>query len=215
MTAIRRFDPAGLVAGILLLALAAIVFLDMGRLQIAPFYGIGPKAIPYAVAAGLALLGIGNLVLGFRGGFPARESLDLGRIFLILGALVALIGIIGFGFGFILASGVLFAAVARAFEERPIASIVRQGLAVAVILLALLVVLELFGLTLVLAGASLLATLRAILVAATLMLVAVALFSRHGALNLAVGFAISLVAYLLFAKLLALTLPAGPLERLF
>ena len=48
-----------------------------------------------------------------------------------------------------------------------------------------------------------------------LAVLALLLLSRQWrALNLAIGFALGLVAYLLFAKLLALTLPAGPLERL-
>ncbi len=33
--------------------------------------------------------------------------------------------------------------------------------------------------------------------------------------DLAIGFALSVAIYLLFAKLLTLTLPTGPIERLF
>lgn len=208
MTSSRRFDPAGLVAGILLLVFAGLIVWDMNRLQIAAFYGIGPKAMPYAVAGGMALLGLGNLVLAIQGGFPERESLDTGRVFLILGALVALIGIIGLGIGFIPAATILFAAVARAFEEAPISTLVRYGLMAVVSLLVLTIILGLLG-------APLPAVIANGLVVLNLVLLGAALLNRRGALNLAIGFAISFVAYLLFAKLLALTLPAGPLERLF
>lgn len=213
MTSSRRFDPAGLVAGILLLFLAGLIIRDMSRLQIAPFYGVGPKAMPYLVGGGLALLGLGNLALAALGSFPQRESLDVGRVFVILGGLVALVGIIGFGMGFILASTVLFAAVARAFEEAPVPPVVRRGLVVTVGLIVTAVILWLIGPALF--GLSAPAAVSGFLVLVNLALLALLLFSRHGALNLAIGFALNLVAYLVFAKLLALTLPAGPLERLF
>jgi putative tricarboxylic transport membrane protein len=212
MTSFRRFDPAGLVAGILLLLFAALIIWDMNRLQIAPFYGVGPKAMPYVVSGGLALLGLGNLALAASGGFPARESLDVGRVFVILGGLVALIGTIAVGMGFVLASTFLFAAVTRAFEEEPVPRMVRLGLTITVGLLVAAVVLRLLGLALL--GYSIPAAVTGILVIVNLAVLAILLFSRRGALNLAIGFALGVVAYLLFAKLLALTLPAGPLEQL-
>jgi putative tricarboxylic transport membrane protein len=212
MMSFRRFDPAGLVAGILLLLFAGLIVWDMERLQIASFYGVGPKAMPYVVSGGLALLGLGNLALAAVGGFPARESLDVGRVFVILGGLVALIGIIGVGMGFILASTFLFAAVTRAFEEEPVPRTVRFGLMITVGLLVAVVVLRLLGLALL--GISVPAAVTGFLVLVNLAVLALLLFSRRGALNLAIGFALSLVAYLLFAKLLALTLPAGPLEQI-
>jgi putative tricarboxylic transport membrane protein len=111
--------------------------------------------MPIVVATGLFLLGIGNGVLAFRGGLPERESIDFGAIALILGGLAALIALIAFGGGFILATALLFAMVARAFGRR-----------------------------------------------AFLM-------------DLAIGLVLGLLTYLLFARVLALTLPVGPLERLF
>ncbi len=154
MTA-RRPDLAGLAIAAILIALAALLYWDLSSLQLNAVYGVGPKAMPIVVATGLFLLGIGNGVLAFRGGLPERESIDFGAIALILGGLAALIALIAFGGGFILATALLFAMVARAFGRR-----------------------------------------------AFLM-------------DLAIGFVLGLLTYLLFAKLLALTLPAGPLERLF
>ena len=154
MTA-RRPDLAGLAIAAILIALAALLYWDMSSLQLNAVYGVGPKAMPIVVATGLFLLGIGNGVLAFRGGLPERESIDFGAIALILGGLAALIALIAFGGGFILATALLFAMVARAFGRR-----------------------------------------------AFLM-------------DLAIGLVLGLLTYLLFAKVLALTLPVGPLERLF
>ena len=154
MTAPRRPDIAGLVIALVLIALAATVFWDMNRLELSAVYGIGPKAMPIVVGTGLALLGIGNGVLAFRGDLPARESADPAAIGLILAGLAALIVLIAVGGVFIVATAALFAAVARAFGRR-----------------ALLV-------------------------------------------DFLIGLALGGFSYLLFAKLLALTLPVGPLERL-
>jgi putative tricarboxylic transport membrane protein len=154
VSAARRADPAGLVVAALLALVAVVIVWDTNRLELGQTYGIGPKAMAYVIAAGLALLAIGNLALGLRGDFPARERADGKAILLILGGLAAVIAIIGFGGGFILATTCLFALTATAFGRRAFLA------------------------------------------------------------DLAIGFALSLVAYLMFDKLLSLSLPAGPLERL-
>jgi putative tricarboxylic transport membrane protein len=151
----RRVDPAGLAIAGILLALALLVFWDTNRLELNAVYGVGPKAMPYMVASGLAVLALGNAVLAFKGALPARESVDFTAIALILGGLAALIGLIALGGGFIPATAVLFAAVATAFGRRAILT------------------------------------------------------------DLLIGLVLGVCTYLLFAKLLALTLPTGPLERLF
>ena len=154
MQAERRPDTAGLVIAGGLLALAAVVLWDMNRLGITSVYGLGPKAMPIVVAAGLALLAAGNLILALRGDLPAREHLDLRPILLIVGGLIAVMALVAFGGGFVLAMAILFAATAAAFGR------------------------------------------RAFLV------------------DLAIGLVLGVVIYLLFVKLLTLSLPAGPLERL-
>ncbi len=154
MSEARRADPAGIAVAALLALIAAIIAFDTSRLELGQTYGVGPKAMPYVVAAGLALLAIGNLVMGLRGELPARESADGRAILLILGGLVAVIALIGLGGGFIIAMTLLFAMTATAFGR--------------VNFLA----------------------------------------------DLAIGFALAVVVYLMFDKLLALSLPAGPLERL-
>jgi len=153
-SSVRRLDPAGLVIALILLALAGLVYWDTNRLELNAVYGIGPKAMPYVVATGLLLLALGNAVLALRGALPERETIDFGALALILGGLAALIALIAFGGGFILATAVLFAAVSTAFGRRAVLT------------------------------------------------------------DLLIGLGLGLATYLLFAKLLALTLPVGPLERL-
>ena len=149
-----RMDPAGIVVAVLLAVLAGIVWWDMTTLRISSVYGVGPKAMPIVIAAGLALLAIGNLVMAWQGDLPARESLDYKAILLIIGGLAAVIVLMQLGGGFIAGITILFAATAAAFGR------------------------------------------RAFLV------------------DLGIGFVLAVVVYVLFVKLLTLSLPVGPLERL-
>ena len=154
MTEERKADPAGVAIAVAIMALAGVILWDQAGLQLTSVYGLGPKAMPIVVAAGLALLGVANLVTAMRGGLPARESVDAKAILLILGGLAALIALIGLGGGFIAATAVLFAATSAAFGRRAVLA------------------------------------------------------------DLAIGIVIGTVVYLLFDKVLTLSLPAGPLERL-
>ncbi|MGE0061278.1 MAG: tripartite tricarboxylate transporter TctB family protein [Xanthobacteraceae bacterium] len=149
-----RPDLAGLAIAAALLVAAAMVLWDTEGLSLGSTYGIGPKAMPYVIAAGLALLAIANAAMAWRGGFPPRESFDARAVVLILGGFAVLIAIIDFGGGFIPATAILFAATAAAFGRR----------------------------------------------------------AFH--IDLAVGAALAVAVFLLFDKLLTLSLPAGPIERL-
>jgi putative tricarboxylic transport membrane protein len=102
----------------ILLALAITIFWDTSILTLAPTYGLGPKAMGYVIAGGLAILAVGNFVLAWRNGFPPREELDPKAVVLILGGFAALIAIIAFGGGFIPATALLFATTAAAFGRR-------------------------------------------------------------------------------------------------
>ncbi len=110
--------------------------------------------MPFVVAAGLVLLSIGNLVMALQGDLPLREDIDPKAIQRILGGLAALMAVIGFGGGFIIATALLFAMTSSAFGRKAL----------------------------------------------------------H--IDLAIGAALALTVYLLFAKLLSLSLPVGPIERL-
>lgn len=149
----RPERSALVVAAALFLAAAAIIF-DANRLEITSTYGLGPKAVPFVIAIGLLILGIGHLIAAFSGEWPEPEPGDPKAILFILGGLAALIALIGLGAGFIPATTILFAATAAAFGRRAILT------------------------------------------------------------DLPIGFVLALVVFLIFDKLLTLSLPSGPIERL-
>jgi putative tricarboxylic transport membrane protein len=151
----RRPDTAGMVIAGVLLLIALVIFWDASAMQVATTYGMGPQAMPYLIATGMAALAAGNFWLAWRGDFPQRESFDPKAIALILGGLAALIAIIGLGGGFIPATAVLFATTAAAFGRKALVT------------------------------------------------------------DLIIGLVLGLIVFLLFDKLLTLSLPAGPIERLF
>jgi putative tricarboxylic transport membrane protein len=150
----RRVDRVGIVIALALAALGAVLVWDASQLTSNTMYGMGPQAMPIVIAIGLGLLAIGNLYDALRGNLPPRESADPKAVLLILGGLAALIAIIGFGGGFILATSALFVTTSAAFGR------------------------------------------RAVLV------------------DSAIALVLTTLIYLAFDKLLTLSLPAGPLERL-
>ncbi len=152
--ALRRTDPAGLAAAAFLVALAAVIVWDASQLTISSAYGLGPQAVPIVIAAGLALLGLGNLVMAVRHDFPVREETNPKAILLILGGLAALMALIAIGAGFIFATAILFACTSAGFGRRALVT------------------------------------------------------------DLGIGLLLGAAMYLLFVKVLTLSLPAGPLERL-
>lgn len=151
----RGADRPALVVGLLLLALAGIVFYDASKQTITSNYGIGPTAMPYVACVGLVLLGLAHLVVAFRGGLPKPGEADRGALLWIIGGLVGLIACIALGGGFVVAITILFACTARGFGRRALPA------------------------------------------------------------DIAIGFGLGLVIFLVFAKLLTLLLPVGPLEHLF
>lgn len=154
-TSKRRPDFAGMAIAAILLLMAATIFWDTNVLTLAPTYGLGPKAMGYVIAGGLAVLAAGNFVMAWRGDFPERESFDPKAVALILGGFAALIAIIALGGGFIPATAILFATTAAAFGRRAL----------------------------------------------------------H--IDLLIGLVLATIVFLAFDKLLTLSLPAGPIERLF
>jgi putative tricarboxylic transport membrane protein len=151
----RRVDRAGIVIALALAALGAVLVWDASQLTSNTMYGMGPQAMPIVIAIGLGLLAIGNLYDALRGNLPPRESADPKAVLLILGGLAALIAIIGFGGGFILATSALFVTTSAAFGRRAIIT------------------------------------------------------------DTVIALVLTTLIYLAFDKLLTLSLPAGPLERLF
>jgi putative tricarboxylic transport membrane protein len=151
----RRADPTGLAIGGLLAVLAIVIVWDTSTLTLTSVYGVGPKAMPIVIAVGLAILAAGNFINGMKGDLPARDEVNHQAIMRILGGLAALIAVIGFGGGFIIATTLLFAMTSAAFGRKAL----------------------------------------------------------H--IDLAIGFVLATVVFLVFSKLLSLTLPSGPLEHLF
>jgi putative tricarboxylic transport membrane protein len=149
----KPVDRAAIVIGVLLLGLAALAVWDASHITIASTYGMGPAAMPYLLAGGLALLALGHFVFAVRSTLPDREPYDSGAILWIAAGMIALIATIGIGGGFVIAMMLLFATTARAFGRR-----------------------------------------------AFLM-------------DLAIGFVLGVLLYLMFTKLLTLALPEGPIER--
>jgi putative tricarboxylic transport membrane protein len=114
----RRPDRAALVIAAVLLVLAAIVAWDASRVVGGGQYArIGPQTIPYAIAIGLALLGVWTIIEALRGDFPERDPQEaMPVLWIVAGLLIQLLTIRFIGFS--IATGILFALVARGFGER-------------------------------------------------------------------------------------------------
>ena len=114
----RRPDRAALVIAAVLLVLAAVVAWDAGRITGGGAYArIGPQTIPYAIAICLAGLGLWTIIEAWRGDFPEREHQEAMPVLWIVAGLLVQLLTIRF-IGFTIATGVLFALVARGFGER-------------------------------------------------------------------------------------------------
>ena len=154
-TETRRPDGAALVIALVLAALAALIFWDVDRLgDVVGYSPVGPATVPQWIAFGLVGLAVWTAVAAFRRDFPEREHQEIAPVAWIIGGLAGQMLLLP-TLGFSIATGVLFAATARAFGKRQLW------------------------------------------------------------FSLPIGIAISLAVWLVFALLLQLSLPAGPLERLF
>jgi putative tricarboxylic transport membrane protein len=129
----RRPDRAGLAIAAILAGLAALVAWDAYSMRVAATYArVGPATVPYVVAAILLALAAGTVVAAVRGSFPVRERQELGPLAWIVGGLAAQMLLLTTA-GFSIATGLLFAATARGFGQRPLwlSFLVGTGLAYA------------------------------------------------------------------------------------
>jgi putative tricarboxylic transport membrane protein len=151
----RRPDRAAfaiaLVLAIVSIAMAWSTYHAGGMASTQP---VGPKTVPYIVAACLFGLSIWTAAEAWRGDFPEREEQQTAPILWVVGGLIVQMLTIK-TVGFSLATALMFTATAYAFNERRIW------------------------------------------------------------LTLPVGFVFCFLVWLAFARGLQLSLPAGPLERLF
>ncbi|MHC1546937.1 tripartite tricarboxylate transporter TctB family protein [Phyllobacterium sp. K27] len=112
----RRPDRAALVIAAFLAVLAIIIGYSTANTQGGSVTRIGPAIFPYVISIALLVLAIWTVFEAFRGEFPKRESQAPGPVFWIVGGLAAqmlLLNVVGFS----IATGLLFAATARAFGK--------------------------------------------------------------------------------------------------
>ena len=151
----RRPDRAVLVIAAALMAAAIGIFYGTAQQGgVAGYSPVGPKTVPYIIAAALAGLSVLTAIAGLRGDFPEREEQNFPPMLWILGGLtVQMLTMKTVGFS--LATGLLFAATAKGFGRGPLW------------------------------------------------------------LTVPVGVVFSFIIWLIFARGLQLSLPAGPFEQLF
>jgi putative tricarboxylic transport membrane protein len=148
-------DRAGFViAAVLVLVGVAIAVSTMRAGGVMGYSPVGPKTVPYILAAAFLVLGVLTGVAALRRDFPEREEQDWPPMLWVIGGLaVQLLAMKSLGFS--VATGLLFAATAKGFGRGPLL------------------------------------------------------------VTVPVGIVFSFVVWLIFARGLQLSLPAGPLERLF
>jgi putative tricarboxylic transport membrane protein len=117
----RRPDRASLVVALCLVVAAGVVAWDAAHMRagVAAYSRIGPKAFPYAVATGLAILGLLTALQAFGESAPPRERDEIAPMAWIIGGLIAQIVLLRLA-GFSIATGAVFAATARAFGRGPV-----------------------------------------------------------------------------------------------
>jgi putative tricarboxylic transport membrane protein len=220
MIAAKRIDKASLVVAALLGLAAALVWYDASKMTIGSRYGLGPEVMPKVISLGLLALAIGHIINAFRGGLPVPEAVDSAAIGWLGAGLLALIFSVGSGLGFIPAMALVFGATARGFAEPRVSPLATRLMFVAfagfIIALAgsyWTVILGPVGTWLeALYGsvAPIIGFISALIFTAALIIRP----GRAGLRDLAIGIVLGAVIYVMFTRLLTLSLPQGPLERL-
>jgi putative tricarboxylic transport membrane protein len=125
----RRPDRAALIiAAVLALVAVIIVWSTLNAPQAAGYTVVGPKIVPYIVAACLGGLALWTAIEGARGDFPDREDQNHPPMLWLVGGLLFQFLTIK-TIGFSLAAGIMFAATAKAFGKGPLAKTVPVGIA--------------------------------------------------------------------------------------
>lgn len=127
----RRPDWAALVIAAGLAVLAAVIFWDASRIGGAATYArIGPRTVPLIIATCLAGLAAWTAIEAWRGDFPERERQNLPPLIWIVGGLAAQMLLLATA-GFSIATGLLFAATAKAFGKGPLWKTIPIGIVLA------------------------------------------------------------------------------------
>jgi putative tricarboxylic transport membrane protein len=120
MTTGRGLRIGEAVLGGVVLALGLLVAVETSRIEVAPTHAtIGPTLFPFLIAAGLLIVGIAVLWQAFFGHIAHERGfeLDWPAVALVSAGLVAQLLLLE-TVGWILATTLLFIAVARAFGSR-------------------------------------------------------------------------------------------------
>jgi putative tricarboxylic transport membrane protein len=125
-----RGTKADLMVGLFVLLLGGLGLWQAAVIPTSPIYAqVGPKAVPYAVGAGLLALGAGLTISALRGGWswtldgsaaePTNQAAPVNwrALGLLLAGLVANLALIG-PFGFSIAATAQFVLAAAAFGSR-------------------------------------------------------------------------------------------------
>ncbi len=115
----RRPEWAALGVAVFLAVVAIVILKDMTRLSGAAGYSqVGPTTVPHWIAYMLLLLSVLTAVNAFRGTAAPADRIEAPAavVWIVLG-LVLQIALLKTA-GFTIATGLMFACVARAFDER-------------------------------------------------------------------------------------------------
>lgn len=130
----RRPDWAALAIAVILAVVAAVVVWSTGRQGGAASYArIGPTTFPYVIAGIFFILAIWTAFEAWRGDFPEREHQEISPILWIVGGLAAQMLLLKIA-GFSIATGLLFAATARAFGKGPLWKTIPLGIVLAYVI---------------------------------------------------------------------------------
>jgi putative tricarboxylic transport membrane protein len=129
-----RSSLAGLLIGLGLVAIAAVIAVDAMHMRVPPIHAkVGPRVFPYVVAAGLAVSGAVIVWQAWRQRFTVEAyETDWGAVAIIAAGLILHMNILK-PWGFVPAAAILFMAVAFAFGSRRYLrdAVVALGLALA------------------------------------------------------------------------------------
>jgi putative tricarboxylic transport membrane protein len=118
-----------------LAALAGLTIWDASQASVLPSYGVGPTAMPYAVATLLGILALGHLRQAFAtDGLAESQQTDLVAVGWVGLGLFGVLAATAAGGGFILGSALLFAFTARAFGRESLVADLAIGLALGVLI---------------------------------------------------------------------------------
>lgn len=125
----RRRPTAALIIAAGLAVLAGVMLWDSARLaDMGGYSGVGPASVPRVVAFCMLGLSVWTVIEGFRGDFRHPEHQRVSPVLWVIGGLAAQLLLLHTA-GFSIATGVLFAMVARAFGKRNLAMTLPIGIA--------------------------------------------------------------------------------------